>query len=224
MNGTHLFIGSGGEVGRSLSEKLRAGGERVFITSHRTPPDPSLPGPLWDMNSPDEGLPSIDRALGSSPLRSLSLFSHPTFHRQSAPGNDSLAGLDTIRGFGTLLAHLRPRFGPGSTLLFFFPSLSHHKAGSYLFARTWLGAYRGMFEEWSRMRGDWSLTGIEILVTPDRKTPHMTPEMIGRIADRTSRGRLATAEEIADFAFYLIRSGNPLFHGQTLKTEGGPYY
>ena len=52
----------------------------------------------------------------------------------------------------------------------------------------------------------------------------MTPEMVERVAGRTSRGRLATADEIADFAAWLILSRNPLFHGQILQTEGGPYF
>jgi len=230
---SHLLIGSGGEVGRELSGRLLSKKEQVLVTSHRTIPPPasdsSTPHPIrlsWDFNTPEAGLSDIVKALGPSSLRSLSLFAHPPFTRQKGivakiPLFHSLSSLE---GLALLLDHLLPMFEPRPSVLFFFPSLSHHKADAYLPARAWIGAFQGFFEEWSRAHRECVVTGIEILITPDSRTPHLSSGMISRISDRTSRGRLARADEIADFAAYLIRSGNPLFHGQILRTEGGPYY
>lgn len=232
MTSTHLLIGSGGEVGRNLSRKLSEKGERVYATSHRTdrPDERDGDGPspvplLWDFRTPRSGLSDLDQALELSVLRSLSIFSHPPFLReQSPPFPDLFDSLASLEAFVLLLDHLAPKLKSDSTVIFFFPSLSHHKADSYLSARTWIGAFHGLFDEWSRKHREYIVMGIEILLTPDKRTPHLSPEMIKRISDRTSRGRLATSEEIADFAAYIVESGNPLFHGQILKTEGGPYY
>jgi NAD(P)-dependent dehydrogenase (short-subunit alcohol dehydrogenase family) len=231
MTSAHLLIGSGGEVGRELSRKLSEKGERVYATSHRTDrPDKRdgdglAPVPLlWDFRTPRSGLSDMDQALGLYSLRSLSIFAHPPFLREQSPLPDLFDSLSSLEALVFLLDHLAPRLKQDSSVIFFFPSLSHHKADSYLSARTWVGAFHGLFDEWSRKHREYIVMGIEILITPDTRTPHLSPEIIRRIADRTSRGRLATADEIADFAAYIARSGNPLFHGQILKTEGGPYY
>jgi hypothetical protein len=230
MTSFHLLIGSGGEVGKEIAKKLIASGEQVLVTSHRQKAlrgsaDSGEPLTLhWDFNAPRDHLSYLDQALGASFLRSVSIFSHPPFLREKNGKSDQFRSLSTLDSFAFLLTHLAPHFKPDSSLLFFFPSLSHHKADSYLFARSWIGAFRGFFEEWSRSHREGLVMGIEILVNPDPKTPHLSPEMIQRISDRTSRGRLAKASEIADFATYAILSGNPLFHGQILRTEGGPYY
>ncbi len=218
--GSHLLVGSGGETGKELAKKLSHGGEKVFVTTHRHPlPDLApvrfLP---WNLEAPEESLPDIECALGGEPLLSLSLFAHPPFRRNSG------LPLSSISSLILLLDHLRPRLDPGTPVIFFFPSLSRHRADGYLAARLWIGSLQGLFGEWSRNREGLLVTGIETLVTPDRATPHMTPEMVERVAGRTARGRLATALEIADFALWLIQSRSPLFHGQILQTEGGPYF
>ncbi|MCL4484907.1 MAG: hypothetical protein M1537_00970 [Nitrospirae bacterium] len=222
--GSHLLVGSGGETGQALAKKLSDQGATVFVTTHRRPlpdlpPSRFLP---WDLEAPEQSLPDLDRALGQEPLLSLSLFAHPPFRRNSdslKPGPDF-----PIASLIRLLDHLRPRLEPKTPVVFFFPSLSRHRADGYLAARLWIGALQGLFGELSRNRRGFLVTGIDTLITPDRTTPHITPEMVERIAGRTSRGRLATADEIADFAAWLICSRSPLFHGQILQTEGGPYF
>ena len=221
---THLLVGSGGETGNDLAKKLSQDGGTVFLTTHRHPlPDrPPFRYLSWDLEDPTQSLPDLDQALGKTSLSSLSLFAHPPFRRTSDLSVPS--PYPSLAPLILLLDHLRPRLGVGAPLLFFFPSLSRHRADGYLAARLWIGALQGLFGELSRNRKGLLVTGIETLVTPDRSTPHMTSEMVERISGRTSRGRLATAEEIADFAAWLIRSRSPLFHGQILQTEGGPYF
>ncbi|MGC8501165.1 MAG: hypothetical protein ACP5OS_08345 [Leptospirillia bacterium] len=235
MTGVHLLVGSGGQIGEALAGRLAGPGDAVFITSHRQPL-PSIgqtTSLFWDISSPadpsrqdneEQELPALDAALEVGTLRSVSLFAHPSFVRTDSPSEGSLESLGHLSRIVRLIDRLRPRLSPDGTLLVFFPSLSRHRAGGYLFARAWIGALEGVFGEWSRTPQGPVTTGIEILVAPDRHRPHMTQEMESRIASRTSRGRLATAPEIADFAAWLILSRSPLFHGQILRTEGGPYY
>ncbi len=223
---THLLVGSGGETGHSLAKKLAEHGDRVLVTTHQSPPpESSLWATIpWNLSAPESGQAALDQALGPAPLASISLFAHPPFPRKvSASGNDSEI-LSHFPALISLLENLRPRLAAGSVLLFFTPSLSRHRADGYLAARLWVGSLQGLFGEWSRNRGGILVTAIESLISPGRSTPHMTPEMVERVAGRTSRGRLATADEIADFAAWLILSRNPLFHGQILQTEGGPYF
>ena len=221
---SHLLVGSGGETGRELARRLSQDGERVFVTTHRRPlpESPPLRYLSWDLKAPETSLPDLDRALGEASLSSLSLFAHPPFRRNSGLSLPPL--LSSISSLVLLLDHLRPRLDPGTPVLFFFPSLSRHRADGYLAARLWIGSLQGLFGEWSRNRHGLLVTGIETLITPDRTTPHLTSEMVERISGRTARGRLATAEEITDFAAWLIHSRSPLFHGQILQTEGGPYF
>ncbi len=223
---THLLVGSGGETGQVLAGKLAKQGDKVVITSHRPSLSNSFPLPTikWDLHSPDTGLATLDAALGSDPLASLSLFAHPTFRRESRVSGTHAEIFFPFSSLIRLLDHLRPRLEDGSLLLFFIPSFSRHRADGYLSARLWVGSLQGLFEEWSRNREGILVTAIESLISPGQSTPHMTPEMVERVAGRTSRGRLATADEIADFAAWLIHSRNPLFHGQILQTEGGPYF
>jgi hypothetical protein len=217
---SHLLVGSGGETGRELAKRLSQGGEKVFVTTHRQPPPDLAPVRFlpWDFEAPEKSLPEMDDALGGEPLLSLALFAHPPFRRNSG------LPLPSISSLILLLDHLAPRLAPGTPVLFFFPSLSRHRADGYLSARLWIGSLQGLFGEWSRNRHGLLVTGIETLITPDRTTPHLTSEMVERISGRTARGRLATALEIADFALWLIHSRSPLFHGQILQTEGGPYF
>ncbi|MGC8530076.1 MAG: hypothetical protein ACP5OP_07775 [Leptospirillia bacterium] len=226
----HLLVGTGGEVGEALSRRLSGPCETVFATSHRHPL-PALTHAkalFWDLASPPDNsrpaLHEIDQALTSGNLKSLSLFAHPSFSRTDSPPDNALEILPFLSRITGLIEHLRPRLTSGGVLLVFFPSFSHHRAAGYLAARAWVGALEGIFNEWSRNTTGAVVTGLEMVVTPDRHRPHLTPDMEARIASRTTRGRLASAEEIADFAAWLIRSGSPLFHGQILKTEGGPYY
>ena len=226
----HLLVGTGGEVGEALSRRLSGPHEAVFVTSHRHPP-PSLTHAtslFWDLaSSPEESrlaLHEIDRALTSGNLKSLSLFAHPSFIRTDSPPDNALEILTFLSRVTRLIDHLRPHLSSGGVLLVFFPSFSHHRTGGYLAARAWVGALEGVFNEWSRKTTGPVVTGLEMVVAPDLRRPHLTPDMEARIASRTARGRLASAEEIADFASWLIRSGSPLFHGQILRTEGGPYY
>ena len=226
----HLLVGTGGEVGEALSRRLSGPHEAVFVTSHRHPL-PSLTHAtslFWDLaSSPEESrlaLHEIDRALTSGNLKSLSLFAHPSFIRTDSPPDNALEILTFLSRVTRLIDHLRPHLSSGGVLLVFFPSFSHHRTGGYLAARAWVGALEGVFNEWSRKTTGPVVTGLEMVVAPDLRRPHLTPDMEARIASRTARGRLASAEEIADFASWLIRSGSPLFHGQILRTEGGPYY
>ncbi len=226
----HLLVGTGGEVGEALSRRLAGPHEAVFTTSHRHPlPALTHAVPLfWDLTSPTEenrtALHEIDRVLTSGTLKSLSLFAHPSFSRTDSPPDNALEILPFLSRVTRLIDHLEPRLTSGGVLLVFFPSFSHHRAGGYLAARAWVGALEGIFHEWSRKTPGPVVTGLEMVVSPDLRRPHLTPDMEARIASRTARGRLASAEEIADFAAWLIRSGSPLFHGQILRTEGGPYY
>ncbi len=229
---THLLVGTGGAVGEALSRRLSGPQDLVFATSHRAPlPSLEHATPLfWDLASepPPSGispeLSAVDRTLKSAPLQSLSLFAHPAFLRTDSPSDKALEILSSLNRITRLIDHFRPHLTPNGVLLVFLPSLSHHRTGGYLAARAWIGALEGVFAEWSRQTSGPVVTGIEMIVAPDLRRPHLTPEMEARIASRTSRGRLASADEIADFAAWLIRSGSPLFHGQILRTEGGPYY
>ncbi len=225
--GLHLFLGTGGETGNALGERLIARGDKVVTTSHRKPPAPTADHAIlrWRLERSREDTPLLLQALGSDRLSSLSVFSHPSFRRSpadSAPPEDLL--LDLFPSLKSLLDALSPRLDTGTPLLFFFPSLSRHRAGGYLPARLWIGALKGLFEEWSRNPKGLPVTGLEILVSPDPEKPHLTKDFVERIAGRTARGRLATAHEIADFAAWLILARSPLFHGQILHTEGGPYF
>ena len=226
--GTHLFLGTGGETGLALSGRLAQSGDTVVITTHRRPlPSSSNPAYLsWDLMAPTTGLPELMATLGGTPLSSLSLFAHPPFRRSPQrshhPGETAI--LEAMHSLLIVLERLLPHLDRGGSLLFFFPSLSHHRTDGYLGARLWVGALRGLFEEWSRNRDGFVITGIDMLVSPGPSTPHLTPEFIDRISGRTSRGRLATSEEIADFSAFLIQSRSSLFHGQILSTEGGPFY
>ena len=223
---THLLVGSGGETGRSLAGKLAKEGHKLVITTHRPLPSDSFPSSTiqWDFYFPDKGKAALDKALGPDSLASISLFAHPPFRRETPSSGTQEGILSPFSSLISLLDHLHPRLATGSLLLFFVPSLSRHRADGYLGPRLWVGALQGLIGEWSRNREGILVTGIESLISPGRSTPHMTPEMVERIAGRTSRGRLATADEIADFAAWLILSGSPLFHGQILQTEGGPYF
>ncbi len=232
MTALHLLVGTGGAVGEALAQRLSGPHDIVFATSHRTPlPSLAHATPLfWDLDpasSPADNGPElheIDSVLESASLRSLSIFSHPSFNRTDSPPDNALEILPSLSRITRLIDRLRPHLAPGGSLLVFFPSLSQHRAGGYLAARAWVGALEGIFEEWSRNTTGPAVTGLEMIVAPGLRRPHLSLEMEARIASRTSRGRLASAEEIADFAAWLIHSGSSLFHGQILRTEGGPYY
>lgn len=225
----HLFIGSGGTTGRIMAQALASSGEPVCVTTRERTPASPVPGAIhahWNFDDPERGVCEILEIIGKTPLGSLSLFAHPPFVRNSRPGEDPgiLPALSTIDALVRLLTRLSPVLDTSSTLIFFLPSLSQHKASGYLAARAWIGAFTGIFEEWSRQHPGPRVTAIETLIAPDPDTPYLDAGMIQRISERTSRGRLATADEIAAFALFLIRSGTPLFHGQVLTTEGGPFF
>jgi enoyl-[acyl-carrier protein] reductase III len=180
-----------------------------------------------DLTTP-EGKQQVVDAVGEAPLAGLVYAAATGVHRPI--GQLTLRDWDftfalNVRAFFDLVLALRPRFGPGTSVVAISSEGACHAFPNYGL----VGASKGALEALGRhLAVEFGATGVRVnvlspgTVSTDALDAFPDKEALVRDATaRSPRGRLTTPEEVAYAAHFLCCDASVGLNGHTLVVDGG---